>query len=59
MIDLITLGIGIVSAVIYMTIGLGAARITAKVKDRGLRLFDLFFWPIVLCVFAMFDDIAD
>jgi hypothetical protein len=50
------IGIGVVSAVLYMTIGIGAAR-AIKMAERRDDIDDIdlryvFMWPAALCVFA-------
>ena len=45
----------------YFVVGFGPARAVATLRNEQIRLFPVFFWPIVLCVIAYagaieFDD---
>jgi hypothetical protein len=54
--DFAVAGIGALITALYMLMGIGAARMLAKIKDRELRIFDVFFWFVVLGVFASIGD---
>jgi hypothetical protein len=43
----------ILAPVLYMVIGVGAARALAKLADREISLLDVCFWPISLIIFAI------
>lgn len=48
--------IGVMVAMIYLAIGFGVARMLAKIKERELRIFDLYLWFLVCIVFAIAGD---
>ena len=52
-------GSAVILTVAYMLLGIGVARATAKMKSRDARLFDLFFWPVMLGVIAACGDVAE
>jgi len=52
------IGIGCISAAFYMTMGIGAARAVSKMNSNPIRLFDVFFWPVVLCVVASVGEVS-
>jgi hypothetical protein len=55
--ELALIGIAVVCTVAYMMAGLGVARAVSIIKARPLRMFELFFWPIVLGCLAAVGDI--
>jgi hypothetical protein len=50
------IGIGALVAIMYFVIGLGVARMMGKIKNRDIRIFDVFFWLLVCGVFATVGD---
>lgn len=54
--DFALIGIGVVLTILYMVMGIGTARMLAKIKGRDIRLFDVFGWIIVMVVFASVGD---
>ena len=48
--------IGALLASMYFFMGLGVARMLAKIKSRELRISDICFWPVACGVFATIGD---
>lgn len=38
--------------VLWMVIGLGAAKMVSKINEKPIELLDIVLWPIVAVVFA-------
>lgn len=43
-------------ALLYAYVGLGAAKMAAKINNRQLRSIDVFAWCVTLIVFASCDE---
>lgn len=54
--DWFVAGSGALIMLMYCVIGIGVARMLAKIKNREIRIFDVFVWPIVCGVFATAGD---
>ncbi len=54
--DMALIGCGVIVAFFYFLIGLGVARMLAKIKGAELRIFHVFLWFIVCGVFAASGD---
>lgn len=44
---------------LYFLIGLGVARMAAKIKEREIWFPDLALWPVMCVIFAIFGDVAN
>lgn len=56
--EILTYVFFIVITLLYAALGIGTTRAIAKMKGRDIKLFEVFFWPIVLCVVAAVGDVA-
>lgn len=46
------------TTLIYLIIGIGTTRVIAKLKAREISIFEIFFWPLALSIFAFFGDVS-
>lgn len=56
--ELASIGTGALCAIAYMVSGLGVTRAVAAMKNRPIRMFELFMWPVVLGVIAATGSVA-
>lgn len=54
--DWAVFGIGVMIALFYVAIGIGVAKMLAKIKDRDLRFADVYVWFFVALIFAVAGD---
>lgn len=58
--DVFSYATGAVLMAGYMVMGIGCTRIISAAKRRaGIRLFEVFFWPVALSVIAYAGDMED
>lgn len=58
MIDILSLiGIGVLVAIFWFIMGIGTARMIVDTDKHKFSLFCIFFWPIVLGIYAYAGDI--
>ena len=56
--DIYAYATGAILAISYMVMGIGVSRIVSKAYQRvDIRMFEVFFWPIALCVLAVSGNI--
>ena len=48
---------GALCSVAYMVAGLGVTRAVSAMKNRPIRMFEIFVWPLVLGVIAATGDV--
>lgn len=46
----------VVLTVVYLIIGIGAARMVSAINERDFSLVDILLWPAVLIVYAVVGD---
>lgn len=56
--EIASIGTGAVCAIAYMVAGLGVTRAMAAMKNRPIRMFEIFMWPVVLSIIAATGDVA-
>jgi len=49
-------GSAVLITLMYFLVGLGVAKMMAKIKNRNISIFDICMWVIVTLVFATTDD---